>query len=148
MQGATLCNNNSSRVDYVNHHDIRRDLHSEVQGIPVALEPRKKSPRPLTSVGALSATVLKSLRPLTSVGALSASFVSTTAAAIPEDSIGGGTPIGCSYNVKAQTARLSAIDSSDDFIQFCQPPRCRAIIDYVGEGSGGVIACGCFGSIS
>ena len=98
------------------HYDARRDLHSEVQGIPVALEPRKKSPRPLTSVGALSATVLKSLRPLTSVRALGANFVSTTATAKPEDSIGGGTPIGCSYNVKAQTARLSAIDSSDDFI--------------------------------
>ena len=91
--------------------------------------------------------VWKSLRPLTLVGALSASFVSTTATAKLEDSIGGGTPIGCSRTVKAQTARLSAIDSSDDFIQFCQP-HFRAIVDYVGDGSGGVIACGCFGSIS
>jgi hypothetical protein len=37
------------------HYDARRDLHSEVQGIPAAFVLRKKSLRPLTSVGALGA---------------------------------------------------------------------------------------------
>ena len=65
-----------------------------------------------------------------------------------EGSIGGGTPIGRTRVIKEQTARLSAIDNRDYFIQFCRPSRFRVIIGYAVEGSGGVIIRGRFGSNS
>ena len=62
--------------------------------------------------------------------------------------IGGGNPIGHTRVIKEQTARLSAIDQRDDFIQFCRPSRFRVIIGYAVEGFGGVSRRGRFGSNS
>ena len=75
----------------------------------------------------------KSLRPFTSVGALGASFVFTlVTTALPQ---------------KIRSVVEPRSDATLILSKFCQP-RVRAIIDYVGEGSGGVIARGYFGSIS
>ena len=114
LKGATFYNN--SCADYVDRRNTRRVLHSEGQGIPVSFEPRKKS-----------------LRPFTSVGALGASFVFTlVTTALPQ---------------KIRSVVEPRSDATLILSKFCQP-RVRAIIDYVGEGSGGVIARGYFGSIS
>ena len=88
----------------------------EGQGIPVSLEPRKKSLRPFTTVGALGANFLFSF--------------DTTA--LPQ---------------KIRSVVEPRLDETMIVPKFCQP-RVRAIIDYVGEGSGGVFARGCLGSIS
>jgi hypothetical protein len=112
LKGATFYNN--SCADCVDRRNTRRVLHSEGQGIPVSLEPRKKS-----------------LRPFTSVGALGASFVLLTTA----------------LDQKIRSVVKPRSDATLILSKFCQP-RVRAIIDYVGKGSGGVTARGCFGSIS
>ena len=56
LQGATTHIKSNSCVDCVDRRNTRRVLHSEGQGIPVSLEPRKKSLRPFTPVGALGAS--------------------------------------------------------------------------------------------
>ena len=105
---------NNSFADYVDRRNTRRVLHSEGQGTPVNIEPRKKS-----------------LRPFTSVGALGASFVFVTTA----------------LHQKIRSVVEPRLDAIIIVPKFCQPRlepsrshRC------FGDGSGGVLARGYFGS--